>query len=237
MCIRDSFDTAPCYGSSEEKLGVFLRSLPAERRSQLVIATKCGEEWIEESRSTKVDHSYDALCRSIDRSLSQLSVVDLLQIHKATAEVVEDKEVLRALDYARSRGIVEVGASVKDIEAARRTLANPLFSYIQFPFNLDHPALETIFDMATGLGRKLIVNRPLAMGTLVLHGQGHHRGTQAVSEAFRFILQFRFSGVLLMGTSSEEHLRQNSAAFRNLRDQRLSMNPVCLNPTGSCSAS
>ena len=212
-------DTAPCYGSSEEKLGIFLRSLPTERLSGLVVATKCGEEWIEETRSTKVDHSYDSLCRSIDRSLDRLPVIHLLQIHKATAEVVTDTRVLRALDYAGSRGITEFGASVKDLDAARYTLANPLFSYLQFPFNILHPELREIFEMAEGSGRKLIINRPLAMGSLVLDQEGRTRGVEAIAEAFRFVMQHSFSGVLLMGTSSETHLRQNIVAWHQVLPQ------------------
>jgi aryl-alcohol dehydrogenase-like predicted oxidoreductase len=41
------FDTAPSYGDgvSEERLGRFLKSMPAGQRSQVAVATKFGEHW------------------------------------------------------------------------------------------------------------------------------------------------------------------------------------------------
>ena len=206
------YDTAPSYGASEEKLGVFLRTLSGLERSKLLIATKCGEDWIEETQSTRVDHSYDTLCRSIDRSLERLGRVDLLQIHKATASVVNYEGVLKALEYARSRGVTAFGASVKDLEAARSALANPVFSYLQFPYNLENQNLAVVFELAAVSGTTLIINRPFAMGALLSPGQA------GLTSAIRFLLDRPFTGILLMGTASEQHLRENVAAFRSLVD-------------------
>jgi aryl-alcohol dehydrogenase-like predicted oxidoreductase len=208
------FDTAPAYGVSEEILGDFLRSLRPEMRSRLIIATKCGEEWIGAAESTVVDHSYETLCRSVDRSLSRLSTVELLQVHKASVQVLTDEGVRRALGYARSRGITAFGASVTDLEAAHVVLSDPLFSYLQFPFNFDRRELEPIFHSARKAGRRLIVNRPFAMGSLLYDRQGKPRGKEALQETLRFILRRRFHGVVLFGTSSEDHLREVVEVFR-----------------------
>jgi aryl-alcohol dehydrogenase-like predicted oxidoreductase len=137
-------------------------------------------------------------------------VVDLLQIHKATASVVTDKGVLKALEYARSRGIPAFGASVKDVEAARCTLANPAFSYVQFPYNLENRSLAVVFELAAVSGVRLIINRPFAMGALL------PAGAAGVATSLRFVLEQDFAGMILMGTSSEEHLRENVAAFHTI---------------------
>src|SRR5687768_2556006 len=60
------FDTAPSYGWSEQRLGSFLLSDGAA--AGLTIATKFGEGWDFEHGETFIDHSYDGLRRSLDRS-------------------------------------------------------------------------------------------------------------------------------------------------------------------------
>jgi aryl-alcohol dehydrogenase-like predicted oxidoreductase len=79
------FDTAPAYGVSEQRLGSFLHALPAEARELLVIATKCGEIWTPEHGSV-IDHSPEALTRSVARSVDLLGRLDLLQLHQASSE-------------------------------------------------------------------------------------------------------------------------------------------------------
>src|SRR6266568_3847215 len=110
------FETAPSYGSSEQRLGWFLETLPQNIRSQITIATKCGEHWDAKKNVAYVDHSYSSLLRSIDTSLSLLGRVDILQLHKATPNVLKSKDVHKAFGYARSRGIKRFGVSLSDLE-------------------------------------------------------------------------------------------------------------------------
>jgi len=188
------FDTAPAYGTSEAIFGRFLR----ESGAHAVVSTKMGEWWDSESGTSTVDHSYDALARSIDRSLERLGRIDILQIHKATAACLAARDVSRAVEYARECGIREFGASVSDLAAAQAASESGWCSYLQFPFNQANAALAPIFD----LGLKCILNRPLAMGAI-----------QASAEAFAFIRRQAFEGVVLTGTKSTRHLVDNHAAF------------------------
>ncbi len=82
------FDSAPSYGVAEERLGKFLRSLDRRQRDQLRIATKFGEHWDPAQAQPFVDHSFDALCRSLDVSLHHLGHIDILQLHKTTPDVL-----------------------------------------------------------------------------------------------------------------------------------------------------
>lgn len=193
------FDTAPAYGASEVVLGRFLRSSGA----QVVVSTKMGEEWDPATGASSVDHGYDALRRSIDRSLERLQRIDVLQVHKATAGNLASHDVARAIEYAMSCGVQSFGASVSDLDAAGAALRAPWCTHLQFPFNRAATHLAPVFDLAAARPVKLLVNRPFAMGRLA-----------AGSDAFRFILERKFTGVILTGTGSADHLGQNCEAFR-----------------------
>jgi aryl-alcohol dehydrogenase-like predicted oxidoreductase len=205
------FDTAPAYGASEERLGTFLRTLEQTRLQELTIATKFGEYWNVKESSTYVDHSYDALRRSLDCSLKYLPKIDILQIHKATSQVLIDSNVRKAFEYARSAGIQSFGASVSDLETAMLAIEDDEFSLIQLPFNQTRIDLRPAFRAATARSKQLAVNRPFGEGKLVLNEAGETSAFRV--DPFRFILQQPFTGVILSGTKSPVHLRENVTAF------------------------
>lgn len=211
------FDTAQAYGSSEERLGAFLKTLSSDVRNSLTIATKCGEIWDEEKQGTIVDHSYDTLVRSIDTSLSLLGKIDILQIHKATHEVLHSNEVWRAIEYARSKGIKRFGASISDLQTAEVVKNFDELSVVQMPFNQQQntmlPALRELRDH----GKYLIINRPFHMGEIV-NTQEQKSKQQLLQEAYAFILKENFSGVVLTGTSNPLHLKENLEAFSAAQD-------------------
>ncbi len=208
------FDTAPAYGNSEALLGDFLQSLKADRVG-LTIATKCGEHWDEENGTPFTDHSYEAMRRSIDRSLARLSRIDVLQLHKTSVEALGSAGVARALGYARSCGIRTVGASVSDIESLRLALEDPRLDMVQMPYNRISPGLEEAFQLAGRLGKPLFINRPFGMGALLYDANGHPAGQRARRDAYRFVLRHEFQGVILTGTLFAVHLKENLAAFES----------------------
>ena len=205
------FDTAPAYASSEERLGRFLGSLEPQERSRFVIMTKAGEHWNSDSSAPFVDHSRDALVRSIDRSLRLLGRVDLLQVHKATVEALALPDVADALDYARSCGVSALGASVSDLEAGRMALGSGLFQALQFPFNRSNRLFGPLLAEMAASAALPILNRPFAMGALVDDEQGALESGRA---AFRFIAGAVERGIVLTGTAKPDHLEQNVLAFR-----------------------
>lgn len=198
------FDTAPSYGDgiSEERLGRFLRSLPPEVRAGVAAATKMGEHWDRAKGEPYADHSFDALRRSLDRSLQRLGRIDILQLHKTTPDALRSDAVARAWEYARSLGIERLGPSVSDPESARLAIESPEFSVIQFPLNRGNRTFAPVLEAAARRGMWIAVNRPFAMGAMV------------DGEAFPFLLRRRFTGAILTGTVSKEHLRENWEAFQ-----------------------
>lgn len=208
------FDTAPSYGRSEDLFGQFLRTLDSSTLNQLTIMTKCGEHWDPERNEPYADHSYDALCRSIDQSLRLIPRIDLLQIHKPTPEVLNHPDLLRVLEYARSCQIRAFGVSVSDLTCATIGAESELYSHLQFPFNRSNQQFEPAFRLAGRYGKQALVNRPLGMGKHLYNDNGLYRGDSALIEAYRFILRQSFSGVILTGTTTLEHLREDLQAFR-----------------------
>lgn len=209
-----TFDTAPGYAASEAILGRFLAGLPASERSELTIMTKAGEHWDAGSGSTVVDHGYDTLMRSIDRSLALLGPIAVLQIHKATEDVVADPQVFKAIDYARDAGIACFGASVSTVEAGRRAVETGVYSHLQFPLNeADRKFLALLPDMAAARMRP-VINRPFAMGALVQQDDARPDGVRdAAQSAYAFLCDHVDAGVVLTGTGKPAHLRQNAVNF------------------------
>ena len=206
------FDSAPSYGVAEERLGIFLRSLDPQQHRGLTIATKFGEHWDADRNEPFVDHSYDALCRSLDRSLRHLGRIDILQLHKTTPEALRSADLGRAWDYAASLGISRIGASVSDLESAEMVIGEARYGCIQLPLNRANTKFSTSVDRASARGMWIATNRPFAMGAM-----------PSGKEAFRFVLDYAFTGVVLTGTKSREHLRENWQSFHSAA---LSSTPV-----------
>jgi aryl-alcohol dehydrogenase-like predicted oxidoreductase len=206
------FDTAPSYGDgvSERRLGRFLKRMPPGQRSQVTVATKFGEHWDRVAGAPYADHSFDALRRSLDESLARLGSVEILQLHKTTPRALASAEVGRAWEYAQSLGIRRLGPSVSDAESGRLAVEDERFSVMQLPFNRENAAFGGILDRAGARGMWMAVNRPFAMGAMV------HAGADK-REAFRFILERKFQGVVLTGTTSPAHLTENWRAFQEAR--------------------
>jgi aryl-alcohol dehydrogenase-like predicted oxidoreductase len=207
------FDTAPSYGASERHLGRFLGSLSATERRETRIATKFGEHWNSESGQPFIDHSYAALRRSVHETIGRLGVPDVLQLHRTTPEALRSDDLARAWDYAHGAGITSRAASISDPVSADIVLADPRYNLVQLPFNIENRSFEGTIARASGQQVRVAVNRPFGMGKLL-----HEGGGIPIRQAFAFILRTRFAGVVLMGTKSPAHLRENLAAFREALD-------------------
>ncbi|MCB8820619.1 aldo/keto reductase [Microvirga rosea] len=205
------FDTAPAYAASEARLGRFLAQLPRSSRDGLAIMTKAGEHWDHDAGTSFVDHGRDALIRSIDRSLALLGSIDVLQIHKATKDVVAHPDVIAAMDYAKSCGVTVFGASVSDVESGLLAIESGFYQSLQFPFNMQNTGMSPLLAALQARRCTAVVNRPFAMGGLIL-GQSFE---EAARTAFRFIEDALPDAIVLSGTGRTAHLEQNVAAFRH----------------------
>ncbi len=207
-----TFDTAPSYGSSERRLGRFLSTLSSSRRAGLFVATKFGESWNAASGEITVDHSYDALCRSLDASLAELGSVQLVQLHRPAPATLRSPGVARAFAYARTLGIPCVGASVSRMDDARVALDELGVEWLQFPYHLGNTYMEEAFALAARRNARILVNRPFGMGALV-----GGEGALTADAALRVICAHPMRGAILSGTISADHLRENLVALERVR--------------------
>lgn len=204
------FDTAPAYGTSERLLGAFLRTLTREEREGVFVATKFGEHWNDDG-TTRVDHSYEALMRSLDDSVEHLRDIDLLQVHKASCAALEGGDLKWALEAAQAMDIPQFGASVSDVAAGRLAIGMG-FHWLQFPYNRQNTALAALLAEARAADIRLMTNRPLATGAILADRSPEARA-EAAREAYAFVLEGNPDGVVLGGTTNPAHLEANLRAF------------------------
>jgi aryl-alcohol dehydrogenase-like predicted oxidoreductase len=209
------FDSAPSYGVGEERLGKFLRSLRPGERATVVVATKFGEHWDNAAGGPFVDHSFPALSASLERSLEILGKIDVLQLHKTSPEVLRSDGLAKAWALARSLGVSACGPSVSDTQSARIACESGQYEMMQAPVNAENPKFAGLIPQAEAAGMFIAANRPFAMGKAV-YQEGAGPAESRVA-AFRFVLERLTRGVVLTGTKSKEHLRQNVAAFAAAR--------------------
>jgi len=154
------FDTAACYGNSEELIG---RTI-AHRRDEFVLATKAGHvTGGDEGESWTAQTVRD----SIDRSLKRLRTdhLDVVQLHSCSVDVLERGEVIEVLQEARRAGKTRFIGYSGDDERALWAVNSGHFDTLQMSFNLvDQSARHRLLGLAREQNVGVIVKRPVANG-------------------------------------------------------------------------
>jgi len=187
-------DTAPAYGTSEERIG---RAI-AHRRNEFVISTKVGEEF--EHGVSRYDFSPAAVRASIERSRTRLRtvVVDVVFLHSdgRDREIIESSGAVEALLDLKSRGLVRaVGLSGKTVEGAR--LALQWADAIMVEYHLEDRSHEGVIAEARERGVGVVVKKGLASGRL------------RPEDAIPFILRNPAVSSLVIGGLDLDHIRTN----------------------------
>jgi uncharacterized protein len=153
------FDTANMYPTSEEKLGIALKS----NRKEVAIATKTAQ------RDAK------GAAEHLDLSLKQLQTdwIDVYQLHnvsnkEALDQVLAPQGAYEAVSKARDAGKIRfIGISSHNIAIAMEALKTGLFQTLQFPFNfIESDPAEKLFPLATQNKVGIIGMKPLGGGVL-----------------------------------------------------------------------
>jgi aryl-alcohol dehydrogenase-like predicted oxidoreductase len=150
-------DTAECYEESEALIGRVL----AGRRHEVYLLTKCGhpQGW---GRS---DWRPDSLVKSIERSLRRLRTdhVDVIQLHSCPLAVLQQGDVIDALEEARRRGWARYIGYSGDGEAARHAVECGRFDTLQTSVSVaDQEAIDLTLPLARARDLGVIAKRPLA---------------------------------------------------------------------------
>lgn len=188
-------DTAPAYGSSEERLGKLLRG----KRKDWVISTKVGEEFVDGVSS--YDFSAQTIQQSVERSLRRLNTdfLDIVLVHSNgdDVKIIEEDGVFTTLEMLKNAGKIRAyGMSTKTVAGGLLTLQHADVAMVTY-----HPAHTSERDVITYAEQHqkgIFIKKAL--------NSGHYSGT--VAEALRFI--FAEPGVtsVIIGTTNPEHLKE-----------------------------
>ena len=177
-------DTAPAYGfgRSERVVGRAVKG----RRDGLVIATKCGMKWSDESAPITKDSSYDRILFEVDDALKrmELDVIDLMQVHWPDPErsITEPMEALvKAQEQGKIRHIGVSNYSVEQMEEERKVADLVSLQPPYSAFKRDIEADLIPYCMKSGMA--VLPYSPLERG--VLTGKFHLDGVEPADDLRR----------------------------------------------------
>lgn len=198
-------DTAPAYGTSEERLGRLL----AGQRQQWVICTKVGEEF-EDGRS-RFDFSAAHTRASVERSLRRLATdyVDIVLVHSDGDDlaVIEHSGALEELARCKSAGLVRAyGVSTKTV--AGGLLAAARSDGVMLTYNSQYADELPVLDYCAAHGKGALIKKALA--------SGHVGDGSAAQRSLQLALRHPGTSSAIVGTINPSHLRANAAAAEAL---------------------
>ena len=225
-------DTAECYVDSEEQIGKAV----SHRRKEYFLFTKCGHVLANGQRGDAWDKP--GVLASIERSLKRLKtdVVDLVQLHSCSLELLKKGEVIEALEEAKKQGKTRFIGYSGDSQAARYAVECGRFDSLQTSVNIaDQEAIELTLPLAKKANMGVIAKRPIANAAWRYDktpdngyhteywkrlqelkypfAQGEARNTNGPDSAAGIAMRFtamQAVHVLIVGTSKPERWQQNA---------------------------
>lgn len=157
-------DTAPDYGITEQRIGQFIGS----RRSEYLLATKCGCAPIQHSDHLETRHIWtrDVVARNLETSLRFLQTdhLDILQFHGGNAETLRQSGLIELLRDFQSQGVIRfvgVSSSLPELPAM---IALNLFDTFQIPYSCLAPQHHDLITQAAETGAGIIIRGGIAQG-------------------------------------------------------------------------
>jgi len=208
-------DTADSYGPHTNEVLIADALHPYSR--SLLIATKGGFErtgpnqWI-------VNGHPEYIRKAIDGSLKRLRTnhIDLWQLHRVDPKIPVDETLGPVHDAVKGGKIRYVGLSevgINDIEKAEKTI--PIMS-VQNLYNLGERKWEEVVDYTQKRNMAFIPWYPLASGSNKLKEKtetiAKEYGATPVQIALAWLLHRSPNILLIPGTSSIQHLKENTQA-------------------------
>lgn len=195
-------DTAPAYGSSEQRLGRLLKN-----RDYWVLGTKVGEEFV--SGKSFFDFSAEHTRHSVERSLRNLNTdyLDYVLIHSDGNDlhILQQTDVAETLLQLKEEGKIRaVGMSGKTVEGG--TLAAEQLDILMVAYNPSHNEEEPVLDKALELNRGVLIKKALNSGHL---GDGESRSSE---DNLKFVFSHKAVSSVIIGTINPDHLRANVVA-------------------------
>ena len=195
-------DTAPAYGSSEQRIGRLLKN-----RDDWVLSTKVGEEFT--TGKSFFDFSAEHTRRSVERSLRDMRTecLDIVLIHSDgdDLKILNETECLPTLLKMREQGLIRaIGMSTKTVAGGLRAVE--LLDAVMATYNPSYTDDRPVIEAAHAAGKGVLLKKALNSGHDALAG-----ASQTASN-LRAALALPGVSSAIVGTINPTHLRANAEA-------------------------
>lgn len=193
-------DTAPAYGTSEERLGKLLT-----QRHEWVLCTKVGEEFVD--GQSYFDFSSTTTRKSIERSLKRLRTdyLDIVLVHSngEDKKIIKDTEIFSTLAELKKSGLIRAfGISTKTVDGGM--LAIDHSDLVMMTFNPIYTEEQPVIAYAHKKNKGVLIKKALASGHLNMIPSN-----DPVRTSMRFIFQEPGVSSVILGTLNNNHLEYN----------------------------
>ena len=200
-------DTAPAYGSSEQRIGRLLKN-----RDQWAICTKVGEQFL--TGKSIYDFSAKSTTASIEKSLRYLNTdyIDIVLVHSDGRDqsILDNGECFEALEKLKQDGKIRaIGMSTKTVSGALNAMK--ICDVLMVTYNPSAQEDEIVIDTAYDNGCGILIKKAFNSGHAVVSGE-----KASVSKNLEFALSRPGVSSVIIGTINPSHLKDNTAAARNL---------------------
>ena len=200
-CGINLLDTAPAYGTSEERLG----KLMGARRAKFFLVTKTGEEFVNDKSEYIFTAEHTRM--SVERSLKRLrtDVLDCVLLHSSRDDVnvIASTPALETLSRLKDQGkIGNIGVSTHTVEGGR--LAVDLSDCVMVSYNRSYTGERAVIDHAHAKGKAVLVKKGFA--------SGHIDSLGDLTEHIRFVIRTPGVTSLVFGSISPDNIRANARA-------------------------
>ena len=193
-------DTAPAYGTSEERLGALLQG----QRQDWVICSKVGEEF--NNGQSHFDFSPGHIRFSIERSLKRLrsDYIDMVLVHSDgnDVDIIQSSGCLDVLADLKKEGLIRAtGMSTKTVEGGIMALEQSDIAMVTY--NLNEQTEKPVLDYAAENNKGILIKKALASGHACLAGE------DPVEKSMELVFGHPAVAATIIGTINPKHLREN----------------------------
>ena len=201
-CGINVIDTAPAYGSSEQRLGTLLKG----QRHDWVICTKVGEEFSAGQSSFNFTPEHTRF--SIERSLQRLNteVIDVVLVHSDgnDSHIINHFGILEVLADIKQQGLIKAfGMSTKTVDGG--LLAAEKSDCVMIAYNLDHREDAAVLDYCAATNTGVLIKKALSSGHACL------ADADPVQANLDFIYQSPAVSSVIVGSINPHHVIANAA--------------------------
>lgn len=203
-------DTAPAYGTSEQRLGQLLKG----QRHQWILCTKTGEEF--DNGQSGFDFSPEHTRYSVERSLRRLDTdyLDLVLVHSDgnDLDIIHRHGTLDALAALKAEGKLRAfGMSTKTVEGG--IAAAGCSDCVMVTWNLAYGDEVPVIDYCHQHGKGVLIKKALASGHAT-----RDSARDPVRESFAMLFAHPGVSSAIVGTINPQHLRANVETVCLLHD-------------------